>query len=129
MKVGHIGLVCRSEQGAARFFGEFLGLTRRDEKTSPATLSGPLFGIDAELKIANYVGDGIHVEVFFRADPQESPGRIAHVCLEVAEFDALLKRAEAMNVTVLRVPKGEGWVTFIEDDDGHRFEIKKTTPL
>ena len=52
MKVRHIGIVCRRETAAARFFGDLLGLKRR-------------------------------------------------------------------------APKGEGWLTFIEDDDGHRFELKQ----
>jgi catechol 2,3-dioxygenase-like lactoylglutathione lyase family enzyme len=125
MKVRHIGIVCRREAAATRFFGDLLGLKQADTKTVPAALAQQLFGIDAELRIADYVGDGIHFEIFFRDDLQESPGRIAHVCLEVAELDTLVERARAMNVTVLRVSKGEGWVTFIEDDDGHRFELKQ----
>ena len=125
MKVGHIAIVCRREAAAARFYGDLLGLQKADTKTLPAALTRQLFGIDAELRIANYVGDGIHFEVFFRDDPPESAGPIAHVCLEIAEPDALLERARAINVTVLRVSKGEYWVTFIEDDDGHRFEIKQ----
>ena len=125
MKVEHIGIACRREAAAARFFGELLGLEKASTKTVPAALSRQLFGIDAELRIANYVGDGIRFEVFFRDNPPESAGPIAHVCLEVADSDALLERARAMQVTVLRVSRGEDWVTFIEDEDGHRFEIKQ----
>jgi catechol 2,3-dioxygenase-like lactoylglutathione lyase family enzyme len=125
MKVGHIGIVCRREREAERFFTELLGMTKSDRKTIPAALARSVFGIDAELQVANYVGDGIHFEVFLRDDPPEIPESIAHVCLEIDDLDALLARARAMNVTVLRVPKGEGWVTFIEDHDGHRFEIKQ----
>ncbi len=125
MKVRHIGIVCRREAAAKRFFGDLLGLKQADTKTVSAALSQQLFGVDAELRIANYVGNGIHFEIFFHDDPPESPGRIAHVCLEVAELDTLVERARAMKVTVLRVSKGEGWVTFIEDDDGHRFELKQ----
>ena len=125
MKVKHIGIVCRSEAAARRFFGELLGLKQADTKTVSAHLAQQLFGFDAELRIANYVGDAVHFEIFFRDHLQEASGRIAHVCLEVAELDTLVERARAMNVTVLRVAKGDGWVTFIEDDDGHRFELKQ----
>jgi len=125
MKVRHIGIVCRHEAAATRFYAGLLGLKQADTKTVAAALARQLFDIDAELRIANYIGDGIHFEVFFHDDPQESPGRIAHVCLEVADLDTLVDRARAMNITVLQVSRGEGWVTFIEDDDGHRFELKQ----
>ena len=125
MKVGHIGIVCRSEAAAARFFGDLLGLRKASTKLLPAALARQLFGIDAEVPIANYVGDGIHFEVLFHDHRPASSGPIAHVCLEIAEPDAFLERARAMNVTILRAAKGEGWVTFIEDDDGHWFEIKQ----
>lgn len=125
MRLGHVALVCRSEPAAARFYGEFLKLTLRDTKTAPAALSRQLFGVDAEIPIANYVGDGIHFEVFFRDDPKDAPGRIAHVCIEVAEPEALFERARAMGVTVLRAPRGDRWVTFVQDEDGNRFEVKR----
>jgi len=125
MKVRHIGIVCRHEAAAATFYGELLGLRQANTKTVSAALAQQLFGIEAELRIANYVGDGIHFEIFFSDDPSESPGRVAHVCLEVAELDALVERAQAMNVTVLRVPRGERWVTFIEDNSGNRFELQQ----
>ena len=125
MKVRHIGIVCRREAAAARFYGDLLGLRQGDTKTVPAALAQQLFGIDAGLRIANYIGDGVHFEVFFGDDLPESPGRVAHVCLEVAELDTLLERARSMNIAVLRVSRGDGWVTFIEDDDGHRFELKQ----
>jgi catechol 2,3-dioxygenase-like lactoylglutathione lyase family enzyme len=125
MRARHIGLVCRREEQADRFFVDFLGLEKSDKRTIPASLSRPLFGIDTALEVANYFGGGIHFEVFLRDDPQETPSRFGHVCLEIDGLDAFLERARNMNVTVLRVPKGEGWVTFIEDYDGHRFEVKQ----
>jgi catechol 2,3-dioxygenase-like lactoylglutathione lyase family enzyme len=127
MKVKHIGIVCRREPEADKFFGELLKLEKSNRVTIAASLSQAIFGIEVEaaLEVVNYVGSGLHFEVFLRDDAQEAPGRIAHVCLEIDEPDALLERARAMNVTVLRVPKGEGWVTFIKDSDGHLFEIKK----
>jgi catechol 2,3-dioxygenase-like lactoylglutathione lyase family enzyme len=125
MKAVHIGIVCRRGAAATRFYGDLLGLKQANTKTVSAGLAQQLFGIDAELRIANYVGDELHFEIFFSNDLEDSPGRIAHVCLEVAELETLVERARAMNFTVLRVSKGEGWVTFIEDDDGNRFELKQ----
>ena len=52
-------------------------------------------------------------------------GPIAHVCLDVKDPDALLARARAMDVPVLRVPRGDTEVIFVQDRDGNLFEIKK----
>ncbi len=125
MQVRHIGMVCRSEEQADRFFVKLLTLEKSAKWSIPASLSRPLFGMDTALEVANYFGDGVQFEVFLRDDPAETPNRFDHVCLEVDGLDAFLQRARAMNITVLRVPKGQGWVTFIEDFDGHRFEIKQ----
>ena len=125
MRIHHVGLVCRREADADRFFGELLGLRKSGRKTISASVTRPLFGLDGGIDVCSYAGDGFHFEVFFQDDPKGTAGRITHSCLEVGKSDDLLERARAMNITVLRVPKGDGWVTFIEDADGHRFEIKK----
>jgi catechol 2,3-dioxygenase-like lactoylglutathione lyase family enzyme len=80
MRIHHIGLCCRREEDADRFYRELLGLEKADGATVAASLTRPLFGIE---------------------------------------------RARAMGFPVLRVPKGEGFVTFIDDADDNRFELKK----
>jgi catechol 2,3-dioxygenase-like lactoylglutathione lyase family enzyme len=124
MQVKHIALVCRKEADADWFFGEFLKLEKSERKAIPGSLTLPLFGVHGGLDAFNYTGHGLHFEIFIHDDPQTSPDRIAHTCLAVERPEALLERAESLTVTVLRVPRGDGWVTFFKDRDGHLFEIK-----
>ncbi len=124
MQVQHIGLVCRSEQNADRFYRNFLGLEKAQTITVPVSLIKPLFDIDGAIDMCHYSGPGVHFEIFFHDDPKEYSGRIAHTCLKLQNADELMARAQTLGVKVLRVPKGEKWVMFIEDFDGNRFEIK-----
>jgi catechol 2,3-dioxygenase-like lactoylglutathione lyase family enzyme len=129
MRLMHIGLACRNERDADRFFGDLLGLAKLERKTIPVSITRPLFGRDASLMAVNYIGTGLHVEVFLTDGPGEEAGRLSHVCLEVENIDALLDRAASLGLTVTRVPKGDGWVVFLDDSDGHRFEIKEASPV
>ena len=125
MKIRHIGLVCRSEQNADRFYGDFLDLTKSEKKLIPAALTKPLFHIDEGLEAVNFSGDALLFEIFIHDGKGEEIGPIAHVCLDVKDPDALLARARAMDVPVLRVPRGDTEVIFVQDRDGNLFEIKK----
>jgi hypothetical protein len=44
----------------------------------------------------------------------------------VRDLEAFLERALAMGVPVIRAPKGDRWITFVQDFDGNLFEIKET---
>jgi catechol 2,3-dioxygenase-like lactoylglutathione lyase family enzyme len=125
MNIRHVGLVCRSEGNADRFYGDFLGLKKSGKKLIPPEITKPLFGIAEGLEAVNFTGDAIHLEVFIHDGAGEEIGPIAHVCLDVEDLDALLARARAMDVAVLRAPRGDTEVIFIRDHDGNLFEIKK----
>jgi catechol 2,3-dioxygenase-like lactoylglutathione lyase family enzyme len=125
MNIRHIGLVCSSEKNADRFYGDFLGLKRSEKKLISPAITKPLFNIDEGLELFNFFGDAIHIEVFIHDGEGEEIGPIAHVCLDVTDPDALLARASAMDVPVLRVPRGDTEVIFVRDRDGNLFEIKK----
>ena len=124
MRLKHVGLVCRSESGADRFYRDLLGLAKSEPKGIPASLAQPLFGIDSNIPSFYYTGDGFQVEVFIRGTPGEAPGRIAHACLEVEDPQQLLTRARTLGFVVTRLAKGTSFVTFLDDLDGNRFEIK-----
>ena len=124
MKLKHVGLVCRSESVADRFYRDLLGLQKSERREISAALARPLFGIDSDVASFYYTGDGFQVEVFIHEAAGETPGRIAHACLEVEDPDQLLTRARALGLAVTRVAKGTGFVSFLDDLDGNRFEIK-----
>jgi len=125
MTTVHVGLVCSSEEHADRFYRDLLGLQKAEPKTLPQKLAGAIFGFDADLRIVNYTGDGVHFEMFInsRAASKERP--IEHVCLEVHDVHGLLQRGHAMNVKTLQVPKGEALLSFMYDFDGNFFELKE----
>ncbi len=125
MRIMHIGLACRNERDADRFFRDVLGLVKQEPKTIPVSITNPLFGLSSPLPAVNYIGAGLHFEVFLTNAPGDPAGRLSHVCLEVGNLGAMLDRATSLGLTVTRVPKGDGWVVFLDDSDGHRFEIKE----
>jgi catechol 2,3-dioxygenase-like lactoylglutathione lyase family enzyme len=125
MQLKHIALVSSSEDRAYRFYGAALGLKKISEKTIPAGLCDQIFNLNAELKIVNYANDEIQFEIFIAGKGNPEAGRIGHVCLEVINLEVLLDTCRKMEISILQVPKGDGMITFIEDDDGNRFEIKQ----
>jgi catechol 2,3-dioxygenase-like lactoylglutathione lyase family enzyme len=124
VKLKHVGLVCRSESVADRFYRDLLGLSKSEPREISASLARPLFGIDRDVVSFYYTGDGFQAEVFIHEAAGETPGRIAHACLEVDDLDQLLTQARALGFAVTRLAKGTGFVSFLDDTDGNRFEIK-----
>ena len=128
MEIKHVGLACRTEEEADRFFGELLGLQKSERKSIPGSITLPLFGLDGGIDVYNYSGGGLRFEVFIHADPEERADRIAHVCLTVPDPEPFLERAEGLGFTALRVPRGDGNVYFVKDAGGRLYEIKRAAP-
>lgn len=120
----HMGLACRSEIHADRFFVDVLGLTKSQPKTLPGRLSESIFGVAADLVMINYTGPSLRFEVFIDPNRKRSNDPIIHACLTVEDRDAFLKRCEDHAIEVIRVPKGDALLTFVRDDDGNLYEIK-----
>lgn len=127
MKISHLGMACRSEESADRFYERFLGMKKLERKAVPASLAGAFFDISLELPVLNYVRDDVYFEVFIHQSARPVAGYPAHICLEVEDLEAFLERARAMDVPVIRAPKGDRWITFVRDFDGNLFEIKETS--
>ena len=125
MDLLHVALTASSEDRADGFYMGVLGLTKAEPKILPAAISCALFGIDRELTIINYTGEGAHFEVFVCPGAPAPAGRIEHSCVAVESLPELLRRCEEAEVEVLRVPKGESLITFVKDSDGNPFEIKE----
>ncbi len=120
----HMGLACQSETNADRFFISVLGLTKSEPKTLPGQVSKGLFGLDADLVMLNYTGDGLQFEVFIDPNREPSNDPIVHACLMIEDCDAFLARCEDHDLEIIRVPKGTSVLTFIRDCDGNLYEIK-----
>ncbi len=128
MRISHIALVSSSEKKANQFYRDLLGLKELRSTLIPASLSKPLFGIDQELKVIDFGDEQVKFEVFI-ADHEDGlpPKRLDHICLEVEDREALLKKCGEMGLEILQAPKGNSLVVFIKDGDGNLFEVKAVT--
>ena len=123
MLLKHIGLTCRSEENADKFYRDLLGLKKSEPKALSSDLSRAIFNFDAQLLLINYMDENIHFEIFV-ADQVDIPrDRIAHHCLEVGDMSEFIEKCRAMGVEVDLIPKGDKTLTFIKDFDGNLFEI------
>jgi len=121
----HVGLVCRSVEKADGFYRDFLGLEKSGPKTLPAALAREFFGLDTDLAVLNYAGKGLHFEIFILEGDGPAAAPPAHVCIETGDLDGFLERCAVHEIPVIRARKGESWVTFVRDEDGNLFEVKK----
>jgi len=126
MRIGHIALVSSSEKKANRFYKDGLGLKELRSTVIPASLSKSLFGIDQEFKVIDFGNEQIKFEVFIVNHEGVLPLRkVDHVCLEVENREAFLKKCKGMGFEVLQVPKGDSLVLFLKDGESNLFEIKE----
>ena len=128
MRIGHIALVSSSEEKANQFYKDLLGLKELRSTLIPPSLSKPLFGIDQELKVIDFGNGQIKFEVFIADHEEVLPSkRLDHICLEVEDRAALLKKCKEMGLEFLQVPKGDSLIIFIKDGDQNLFEVKDVT--
>jgi len=125
MKVRHIGLVCSSEENSDRFYGEVLGLKKAETRPLPLELAQAVFEVDFESRMVNYMDDNVHFEIFIVPHQPVQSRPIAHVSLEVPDLAEFLERCRLYEVTVRRIQRGEGYLTFVLDPDFNLFEIKE----
>ena len=90
----------------------------------PKDLSKQLFKVDSEIQIINYGDDKLGFEIFIFDQKQGSASKIEHICLEVEDRHAFLEKCRSQEIEILQVPKGDGFVVFVQDYDGNLFEIK-----
>jgi hypothetical protein len=83
-----------------------------------------IFGLDQECRKTDYEDGEIRFEIFYTGPERSRTISSDHVCLEVSDLKAFLKKCEEMKVKIIKVAKGESIVIFIKDYDGNFFEIK-----
>ena len=126
MKLVHIALACSSEAHADEFYVGLLGLVRSGSKTVDAATMTKIFGVEHDCPIVNYVGEGLHCEVFITDRPSSAEPSIEHVCLEVGDLEGFVGECKARDLYVLQIPREGGHpLTFVRDFDGNHFEIKQ----
>jgi len=125
MRLRHVALVYGSELSADRFLVDVLGLAKSQRKTLSRELARAIFDVDRELGMINYTNESLQIEVFVDGPQAAKPVGIEHICFEVDGLASLLERCARAGIEVRRIPRGEGWVTFVRDAGGNLFEIKE----
>ncbi len=124
MKLLHVGIVCSSEENADKFYAGLLGLEKMVPKELPAQTANAIFGIASPMKMINYLGNAVRIEIFVGAGGPAKQGHVDHVCFEIEEIEAFLQKCREENIEIIQVPRNDYTVTFIKDFDGNLFEIK-----
>jgi catechol 2,3-dioxygenase-like lactoylglutathione lyase family enzyme len=127
IQLKHIALSSRSEEKCDRFYGHLLGLEKLSSKVLPQNLAKQIFGLDAEIKIINYVNDQLYFEIFIREAPDFETDKAAHVCLLVDDLKNFLAQCRDLDIKIQEIPRGDSLITFIKDYDGNQFEIKESS--
>lgn len=125
MRLHHVGLVSSSQERADRFYEGILGLEKIKALELTEDFTEQIFHIPQRCLMIFYGNDGFAVEVFV---PEEFPAREApfeHICLEINDREAFLKKCQDNGLEVRRIPKGDTSLTFVADYDGNLFEVKE----
>jgi len=125
MRLVHVGLCCRSEENADRFYAGILGLQKQEPKVLAGSISKQIFGLalEREFRIVNYLDDNLHFEIFIDDHHIIDRERIAHVSIKVEDLGRFLDQCRLSDVVIRQVPKGDKIVTFVGDFDGNLFEV------
>jgi catechol 2,3-dioxygenase-like lactoylglutathione lyase family enzyme len=125
MLLNHVALFCSSEKDSDAFYGQLLGLKKVNSRILPGTFVEEIFGFCDELKLINYKNDDISFEVFIGDSKYSDRDKVSHVCIEVDDREGFIKKCEAINLKVNKIPKNESFILFIRDYEGNLFEIKE----
>jgi len=125
MVLEHVALVCGSKENSDKFYEQLLGLTKINSKILPRELSRQIFDLDSELQVINYADDTTRFEIFINSTESSDVKRIEHVCLEIEDMEAFIKKCHAMEAKILQIQKGGKLLLFIKDFDGNLFELKQ----
>lgn len=125
MKLSHVALVCSSEKRADAFYQGVLELKKIKSFLLSRELAKKIFKTDRECQVLVYGNSRFAVEVFLASPALGRETGFEHVCIEVTNVEEFVKRCEALQVEVNRIPKGDRLLTFVRDYDGNIFEIKE----
>ena len=124
IRLKHVALTCSSEDESDKFYGQLLGLKKVRSKILSSELSSDLFNVEQEFKLIDYQSENMNFEIFLGKQKPSESRKVEHICLEVDNLDLFLDKCRDMGVDILRIPKGDAFITFIKDFSGNSFEIK-----
>lgn len=84
-----------------------------------------LFHAPVDCQARVYEAGNTRIEVFILEEPVPRPGPFHHLCLEVPDSKAIIKKAEKMGFEIRQYQRPDSEVVFIIDKDGNLYEIKQ----
>ncbi len=119
-RLAHVNLMSNDLAASQHFYCDILGLKKGFEFYK----DGKLFGFYLE------TGDTTFIEIFTQ-DPLSDEQRplINHLCLEVADLDAVIESIRATGWTITDKKRGcdQSWQAWITDPCGVRIELMQYT--
>ena len=125
MKLHHVGVVCRSQENADRFYRKILGLAKIKASLLSKDLAEAIFHVAQRCTVINYGNENMLVEVFVPETPAENGAPFVHLCLQLENREEFARRCRDMALTVSRIKKGDSLLVFVTDYDGNLFEVKE----
>jgi catechol 2,3-dioxygenase-like lactoylglutathione lyase family enzyme len=125
VKLHHIGVVCRSQENADRFYRKILGLAKIKASLLSEDLAEAIFHVAQRCTVITYGNENMLVEVFVPETPAENRTPFAHLCLELEDREEFIQKCRDMALTVNRIKKGDSMLVFVADYDGNLFEVKE----
>ena len=126
MHLDHIGIMNKSEDDAVRFYGELLGLELLKRSVLPAALSVQLFGLERDVDIIVFAGEGLKVEIFICPEGTQPQPDFNHPGLHLDDLQGFIQKAgqAGAELVIGTIPGKTGH--FIRDFSGNLLEIKQS---
>lgn len=124
MSILHIGMAVSSQDAARNLFEGIFGFPVLYRFELDRINSLTLLGFDATADVIVYDAGNTRLEVFIPTPPPPPHHVYNHLCLTVADVEAIVKKAELAGYQIRRITKESRLITFIVDHDGNLYEVK-----
>jgi len=122
MELNHIALTVTDHQEIIDFYQDILGFQTMRVFELEEKLTEKIFGIQTDVAIAVLTRDELTFEIFISQTPLRHG--FAHICLNVKNRDAIIRKAENLGYEVISIDRGSYDLIFIRDKNGNLFELK-----
>ena len=120
--IKHVGLTITDPAEIKNFYQEVVDLNLKKEFTLPKELNQQIFGFYEDVPVSILSNGKADIEIFVTHLPARN--NYSHLCIEVADRDALINKAKAHKYPCIVVERKFEPLVFIQDRFGNSFEIK-----
>lgn len=123
MKHHHTGITIKEESEIQNFYCNILGMNIKRKFNLDAFLAKEIFNLSKDLKVFQVQKDEVIFEIFIC--PEMEKPFINHQCIVIGNREDLVKKANDMNYTIVRIEREVYDLIFLHDKDGNIYEIKE----